>query len=292
MKVVGIAEPDAATRAAAATRFATPTYASAEALFAAGPLDAVFICVPPHQHGTIEELALSSQTAMFIEKPLAHDLETAEALANRLEEAVPTAIGYHWRQLSFLREIEARLAERDLNLVISTWMSRWAAASWWGDIETAGGQVVEQATHLIDLSLALAGPIDSVLAAASAPRVHEPTGFHKASTALARFTSGAVGCFLTTCVLADPHRRSLELFSDGLAISITDRAALIVDGRDDVALSHEGPDLYSLEQSAFLELVTRGRTTRPLVTYRDALLAHRAAFAIEATMADGVPRRP
>jgi len=97
------------------------TFESAEALliFEAERLDAVFICVPPNAHGDIENLAVNSQTPMFIEKPLAHDLATAEDLALRIAGRVAVAVGYQWRQLSFLPEVLERLSRTEPNLVVA-----------------------------------------------------------------------------------------------------------------------------------------------------------------------------
>src|SRR5829696_5583831 len=61
-------------------------------------LDAVYVCVPPFAHGAPEEDVVARGLPLFVEKPLAHDLGTAERLGTLVDSAgVVTATGYHWR---------------------------------------------------------------------------------------------------------------------------------------------------------------------------------------------------
>lgn len=288
--VVGIAEPAPDRRRAAAAEYGIATFDSAAALFASEKLDAVFICVPPHAHGELEDLAAETETAMFIEKPIARDLATAERIARRIGGRVPVAVGYQWRQLSFLPALIGELERCDPNLVIATWMCPTATAPWWGDVDLAGGQIVEQATHVVDLSIVLAGPISTVLSGAgSEARLDNgATGFHKASVATARFANGAVGSFVAACELAQPHRRSVEVLADGVTVVVNDAAAVLIDAHGQRTWDHEGADLYEREQTGFFELLAHGRTDLPVVDYEQALVGHRAACAMEASLAQAV----
>jgi predicted dehydrogenase len=199
---------------------------------------------------------------MFIEKPLARDLGTAERIASRIGGRVPVAVGYQWRQLSFLPALIDELEPCDPNLIVATWTCPTATASWWGDVDLAGGQIVEQATHVVDLSIVPAGPISTVLSGAgSAARLDNGgTGFHKASVATARFANGAVGSFVAACELAQPHRRSVEVLANGVTVVVTDAAAVVIDARGRRTWDHEGADLYEHEQTGFFGLLAHGRT--------------------------------
>jgi predicted dehydrogenase len=58
--------------------------------------DAVFVCTQPDVHREIAELALASGAAVFVEKPLAHTLEEAKALAaSAARHERPVACGYN-----------------------------------------------------------------------------------------------------------------------------------------------------------------------------------------------------
>jgi myo-inositol 2-dehydrogenase / D-chiro-inositol 1-dehydrogenase len=63
-------------------------------------VDCLHVCVPPSEHGAPEACAVEAGVPVFVEKPLAADLSTAEDIAERLTEAGLLAVaGYQWRQL-------------------------------------------------------------------------------------------------------------------------------------------------------------------------------------------------
>jgi myo-inositol 2-dehydrogenase / D-chiro-inositol 1-dehydrogenase len=281
--VAGVVERDPPRRETLAASTGVPTFPSLEALYEAGGVDALFVCVPPLEHGALEDLALAQGTPLFVEKPIAVGLDVAERIAERVRAAqVPVAVGYQWRQLSFLPRVVERLEGQETNLVVGSWMSPSATPGWWGDTRSAGGQLVEQATHLVELALHLVGPIVSVAGVASERRLGgRATGFAKASVIGARFANGAAGSFVATCTLAEPDRRALELFADGLAVCVTDVDCRVVADGTTTRWTHEGRDLYEREHDAFFAAVEGKAGGGPLVSYDEALAAHRIACEME-----------
>ena len=286
--VAAVAEPDPARRSSvAATGLATVP--SVEALFDRYAIDALFVCVPPFRHGKVEELALDHGTPMLIEKPIAADLDVAERLAARIAAAkVPVAVGYQWRQLSFLPRVRRYVESRPTNVVLATWLCPTPAAGWWGDRTLSTGQLHEQATHLVDLALQLVGPIAEVVGVGSARRVRGlENGFAKASVVAALFANGAAGSFVAACSLSEPYRRTLEIVGDGLAICVGDTDCIMtVDGRT-TRLAHDGADVYERQHDAFFRLVRTNETDATLATYASALATHRTTLAMERSLAAG-----
>ena len=81
VQLVGVVEPDAARRDAAAAQFAVPGYESTAAMFAAETqLDAASVCVPTVQHAMIAEELLDRGVDVLIEKPFAASLEEADRI--------------------------------------------------------------------------------------------------------------------------------------------------------------------------------------------------------------------
>ena len=111
----------------------------------------------------------------------------------------------------------------------ATGSTRRPPPEWWRREDRSGGQIVEQATHIIDLARFLAGDVTEVygLAARRArpdfPDVDVPT----ASTAALRFASGAIANLSATCLLRWSHRVGLHVFADGLALEITDHDLMV-----------------------------------------------------------------
>jgi myo-inositol 2-dehydrogenase/D-chiro-inositol 1-dehydrogenase len=285
IEVVGVADPSSIARSRVTRDVGVRTFKSADELFEHASMDGVFLCLPPNQHGRAEELAVMAGVALFIEKPLAVDLGTAERLCDLIQHKVPAMVGYQWRQLSFLPLVQEALRNHPINMAIGTWMDPPAKPAWWGSTSSAGGQFVEQATHLIDLAIALNGPMSSVVGDASDSRLgNSREGFSKGSAALCRFENGSIGIFAATCVLAETYDRSLELFGDGIAVNITEETATITSAKGQMTWDHVGGDLYEREHSAFVELARDGLTALPTVDYAQALLTHRAACAMERSL--------
>lgn len=293
--VVGVADRCQARRDDVAATFGIRTYDSTEAMLSSLRIDAAFVCLPPDQHGAVERMCLDAGVPMLVEKPIGVDLATPEELDARITASgVPVAVGYQWRQLSFLPAALAELGDRPVDLVIASWMGPPGKQGWWGDVRSAGGQLVEQATHLIDLAILISGPLDVVSAVASQRRIDDsPTGVRRATSVAARFRNGAAGSFVCTCALTQSYRRSLEVIADDFALVITDTGAHCISSSARRSWTHEPPDPIVREHDAFLELVSTGATARPLATYAQALAAHRAASAMEQllaeTLAPGMP---
>ena len=134
-------------------------------------LDAVYVCVPPFAHAPAEASA-EAQVAdaglpLFVEKPLAPDLATAEEIAKRL--AAPgcsTRVGHHWRCAEPVARARALLAGRPVRLVAATWWDKVPPVAWWPHRDLSGGPVVEQAIHVLDLARVLVGEVTEVSARA------------------------------------------------------------------------------------------------------------------------------
>jgi predicted dehydrogenase len=82
-EIVGVVEPDAArARAARGMGWKVPRHPTIESLLAAGAPDALFVSLPPDRHLATARPALEAGLAVLVDKPLAHTLADAEALAS------------------------------------------------------------------------------------------------------------------------------------------------------------------------------------------------------------------
>jgi predicted dehydrogenase len=57
------------------------------------------------------------------------------------------------------------MAGRTVRLVHGTWLDKVPPVAWWTDPTRSGGQVVEQAVHVLDLARVLVGEVREVTAA-------------------------------------------------------------------------------------------------------------------------------
>jgi predicted dehydrogenase len=279
--VVAVADPAEAPAHALAARYGARPYADHRAMLDGEDLDAVYVCVPPFAHGDPERDALDAALPLFVEKPLAIDLATAEEIGERVRAAgVPTATGYHWRNLSTLARAQAVLAGAPPRLALAAWLDKVPPVPWWTHRDRSGGQTIEQTTHVLDVLLLLCGEVEEVTAMSSrSPRPAFPDAdVDDVSGAVLRFASGAVGTVASTCLLRGKHRAGIELFGEGYALALTE---------DDLVVDHgEGPEVVTADGLAkrrvdedFLAAV-RGDGDRVRAPYDVALETHRLACAI------------
>jgi len=241
-------------------------------------IDCLYVCVPPSEHGVPEDCAVRAGLPVFIEKPLAADVSTAQDIGDRLERAgLLAVVGYQWRYLDTADIARQALAAAPARMVLGSWLDKAPGTPWWADQQRSGGQMVEQATHLLDMARVLVGEVHTVRAEGA----RDPSGpgdiFH-ASTSTIRFESGAVGSVSTTCLLPGGYRVALELFAPGIAVRLTERDLTLFDADGErTVLAEVDPVLEADRQ--FIQAV-RGERADLRSTYAEAMRTHRLAWAL------------
>ncbi|MDQ3764863.1 MAG: Gfo/Idh/MocA family oxidoreductase [Actinomycetota bacterium] len=286
VQIVAVADPRINRTAAFATQTGARPYPCYQQMLDAEHLDAVYICVPPHVHGPPETAVLARELPLFVEKPLALDVPTAERICVQIRNCgVPSATGYHWRYLDTVDQARALLADRPPRLLLGYWLDRTPGSDWWIHQARSGGQLIEQATHLFDLARVLAGEISFVRAdGARSPQVFDGDIHHVSNTAL-RFASGAVGAVVSTCLLRRGYRIGMELFCDGMVVQLTEQQLTVDDGTGRWT-AQASLDPLVCEDRDFIDAV-RGKTCRIRAPYPEALRTHRVAVAAATAAQEG-----
>ncbi len=291
VQVVGVADPRADRAEAGAARAGAKPFHGWEHLLDAHRLDALYLCVPPHEHGAVEEAAIDLGLPLFVEKPLATDLATAERLAARIEETnLLTSVGYHWRYLDTVERAAELLARTPARMVRAAWLDKAPRVDWWARQEQSGGQTVEQATHLFDVARVLVGEVTGGWAVGSRS-VEGPGDILDVCTAALRFASGAVGSFSNSCLLPRQYRIGVEIVGPGLGLWLTEHRLVVTDGDGERCMDRR-VDPIEAEDRAFVAAV-RGEGNDVRVPYPEALRTHRLVTSVAAAAAgDGVVRSP
>ena len=180
------------------------------ALIGRADVDLVDICTPPGTHAEIAQAAAAAGKAVFCEKPLATSYSQAMDAVTAVESAgVHNAVGFNYRRLpavALMRRMIAEGAVGEVRLWRATWLSDEFADpatpwDWRFDRAMGGTTIADLGSHLIDMALCMAGPVDSVCAQAvtfigSRPAEDGGTAagtVDDAASALLRFESGARG---------------------------------------------------------------------------------------------------
>jgi predicted dehydrogenase len=172
-------------------------------------VDVVDVCTPPGTHTAIIEAAALAGKDVVCEKPLATNYADARsALAAVVRAGVRHAIGFNYRRLpavSLMAEMIANGELGEVRLWRGTWLSDEfvdpdIAFDWRFESSMGGSTIGDLGSHLIDLATWMLGPIEDVSAVSStfiaARDDHgraRTVEVDDASSALARFTSGAQG---------------------------------------------------------------------------------------------------
>ncbi|WP_295042877.1 glycosyltransferase [uncultured Paracoccus sp.] len=288
VQIAALCDPDRDRAAQAARDTGAVAYADHDAMLAAQDLDAVFICVPPFAHGAPEQACIARGLPFFVEKPISLDLATAEAIAAQVEAAgLITAAGYHWRYLDTMDEARAHLAQNPAHLIQGFWLDQTPPPEWWWHDDQSGGQVVEQATHVLDAARFLAGDVTEVFGMSARRDRDDFAGLTvpTATAATLRFASGAIANLSATCLLRWNHRVGLHVFADGMALEITDHDLMVDVGRGRPVRPADGDPVWR-EDRDFIEAV-QGRDNRIRCPYAEALITHRVALAVAQSARDG-----
>jgi len=301
VELVGIAGRRPGSADADAARFGGRPYHELDRMLDEERPDAAWVCVPPDQHGSLELALVERGIHLFVEKPLAADLETPHRIADAVRAAgVVAGAAYHWRAMDTLTEVEDVIAANPVKLLTGHWHDGLPGPAWWQDERRGGGQMVEQATHLVDISRRLLG--EATVVAATADRHPNPGNpamtVPDVSTAILRYDAGPVGAFTATCILGGTSAQEVRLFADDLAITIRQQGVLYEDARTKAVTATDGftgsrlwgvtatryvptgNDPFRDENRAFLDAIRHADPSRLFSSYEDALRTHRLTCAI------------
>lgn len=288
--LVAIADPAQERAQAQAARSGATVYTSHEAMLDEDQLDALYICVPPFAHGSLELAAVERQLPFFVEKPLATTWATAQSIADGVAaNNLVTAVGYHWRYLDTTEEVQDLLSNKPVRLALGYWLDSTPPPAWWSRQEQSGGQMVEQTTHIFDLARLLVGDVTKIYAAGTqlVRPAYPNADVCDVSVATLHFASGALGSMTSTCLLNWPHRIGLHLFCEGLAIELSEFELMVDVGQGRPTRRAEG-DPFLREDRAFFDAV-QGKANQIRAPYHEALKTFQLTLAANQSAQEGRP---
>ena len=292
VQVVGVTDVVAAAAEKLAGEYGARALPDVDSLLALG-LDAAYVCVPPFAHGAAERAVIAAGLPLFVEKPVGLDLgEPTDIAALIADRGVLSAVGHHWRYLAVVEQARALLGDRPVRLVTGAWLDKVPPVAWWAHRDRSGGPVVEQAAHVLDLLRYLVGEVTEVTAAGNGtPPPAEGADVDGATVATLRFAGGAVGTLAATCVLGWKERAGLEIYADGLALSITENGLVARDADGPRTVDGDPEAARVAVDRAFVEAI-RGEGDDIRVPYPEALRTHALAVAVAEAAATGRAVRP
>jgi predicted dehydrogenase len=290
VEVVGICDVVREKAERAAGRFGCRAYTSYEELLEKEPMDALFVCVPPHAHG-MEIMAAKRGIAIMVEKPIARTLEMAREIERAIAESgVISSVAYHWRYMNSVKQAKEILSGRKIAMALGYWIGGLPGAPWWRVKDQGGGQVIEQTTHIFDLARYMVGDVDEVYGVAFKGLMEDVPGYNveDASTVTLKFKNGAIGNITSSCIVSQGYMVGLNLLTRDLVVEITGGSLRVrYPGRTEEI--RETAWAYYEEDKAFLEAVRTGDRSGIRSTYSDGLETLRVTLAAEESFVTGKP---
>ena len=181
--------------------------------------DVVFICIPPGAHTTQVADAAKTGAAVFVAKPVAIDIDTANCTLDAIEAAGGlNQVGYMARYSDITAKAKEIIGKKDLSMGFGRFLCCMGAGHpWWGKFAISGGQMLEQSTHVFDLLRYFLGDVTEVQAFGRKNVSEEGIAdFEECTVCNLRFATGAVGNVTSTCVARAFEGFAAELVGDDL----------------------------------------------------------------------------
>lgn len=306
--------PDAAVTAVAdlafdrakvtAEKHGARAYASHKQMLEAEDLDCVYISIPPHQHGEPEIDVIHRGLPFFVEKPLATNIALAEDILERIRQrSLGTCVGYQIRYVDTCDKVKELVSNTYVNAVHAHYVCG-AIGGWYTRMALSGGQITEQATHLIDLMRYVLGEVKWVAAAKreGAPvsaGTLDATALGKGSVSdqvaglelhryniwdatvlLMQFESGVPATFICSCQVPYMWDVILDIFGMDYRVKLTFSEMEIIRKVEGALKSEKIPgDTSPRIDAAFVDAVKTRDFTRIRSSYADAVKSLRVSLA-------------
>ncbi len=174
------------------------SYTDWRQLIASENPDAIFVCVPPLAHKEVTVAALEKGIHVYLEKPIARGLADARAIVDAAGRSnAVCAVGYQWRAVEVLDDLREALTGQEIGMQIGISFGPTKSRPWFLDRAQGGGNLLERASHAIDLERAIGGEVVAVTAAASKVLLAQSEGdrgdIDDAAALVLNFADGALG---------------------------------------------------------------------------------------------------
>jgi len=270
-------------------------YTDFKAMLTEAGLHAVYICVPPFAHGELELAAIDAGLALFVEKPVALSLDLARQVAQAIEtKGLVSASGYQTRYSEATDRAKELIGNKTIGMALGFYLGGLPGTPWWRVQAQSGGQLVEQATHTVDLMRYLVGDVTKVYAAGALRLLKDTPNydiFDVATTTL-HFTSGAIGTVSNTSALnggsATGVPSGVHLILQDMRLEVWGTTLKVTVGGKTEEHRFAGQPMLA-EDQAFVEAVARKDPNRVRSSYLDAARTLAVTLAAEESARTGLP---
>jgi predicted dehydrogenase len=262
-------------------------YTDYRAMLAEAGLHALYVCVPPFAHGDLEFAAIDAGVALFVEKPVALSIDLARQIAQGIQKkGLVSSSGYQTRYSEAADKAREVLAGRTIGMALGFYFGGVPSTPWWRVQAQSGGQLVEQATHTLDLMRWLLGDVATVYGAGALRVLKDMPHFDifDVATAVLHFTSGVIGNMSNTSILgggtAGGAPSGVHVLAQDLRLEVWG-TTLKVASPGKLEEYRWASSTMLAEDQAFVEAVARRDPARVRSPYADAAKTLAVTLAVE-----------
>jgi len=296
----GICSQGGLSARAAADRFGFAYCTSdPDELFNDPNIHAVLIVTRPSSHAALVTAALAAGKHVFVEKPLAVNLQQLREVVNayqndQIRKVRNLMVGYNRRFSPFARKLKAFFSHCSgpLVAVYRVNANYLPKDDWQHDLEQGGGRIIGEAGHFVDLLSYITGaPPETVWARAVGGDDESIFRYENAAITI-RFADGSIGTIVYVSQGASSFSKErLEVFGGEATGVIEDfrRLELVRSGRRKTHRNWLGQDKgHKAEWIAFIEAIRQGSPTP--VPFEDYLLTTLCTFQAVESLRTGQPQ--
>ena len=259
-------------------------------------IQAILVTTRPSSHADLVVLALENGKQVFVEKPLAVNLEQLQKIMRQWEAGKSNMlmVGFNRRFSPYGQKLREFFQDRSTPLVASYRVNAGALPKrdWQQDLEEGGGRIIGEVGHFVDfLSYLIGAPPESVTAQAIGGNSGGIFTHDNVSITM-RFSDGSIGTiiYVSEGAASFPKER-VEVFGGGAVGVIDDfrRLELVKGGRRQVQRGWLNQDKgHQQELAVFVEAIRRGEASP--VSLEDYLLTTLCTFQAVKSLQTGLPQ--
>lgn len=291
-KIVAVCDVVEASAKQAAELTGAEAYTDLNKMLDRRNIDAVYLSLPVFAHGEPELAVIERGLPFFVEKPVARTMEIAQrVLAGVQKKKLITCAGYQLRYGGGTKAARALLEGQTVALVVGQYWSgtgRGNPQAWLRVYAKSGGQMLEQATHTLDMMRYLCGDVKEVITRRASRELKE-IDCPDIHSVLLTFKSGAVGSITATWAY-DPkdwaHANILYItYGDRMIRWTAPEITLNGGGKPPEKMARE----EQIIDEVFVRAVQSGDGSAILSPYSDAIKSLELSLAINQSGETGQP---
>lgn len=279
--LVALCDVKAELAKSATEQFGGKPYTDHKEMLKQEKLDGVYISIPVFAHGQPEKDAIEIGLPFFVEKPVAINMEIAEKTLDAVEKnKIITCVGYQLRYSGSVNMAKDILKDKTTNMVMGKYWCNsgmGGPAFWLRQMSKSGGQLVEQATHTVDMMRYLGGEFKEVFAFQE-NRVLKDIDCPDVNAVNIKFESGAIGSLTTAWAYVGDWNNAnvIDILFDNSLLSWSAGGVEVKPAMENMPA--KGAD--QIIDRVFVDAVKSGDGSKILSPYKDAIKTLSATLAM------------